>query len=59
MKHDLKGVLKCIGVKIWTPYPTYRDGHFSNPSLIITDTVATHLNERETVKILAYCVVSN
>jgi hypothetical protein len=22
--------------------PTYRDGHFSNPSLTMTDTVGTH-----------------
>ncbi len=25
VKHDLKGVLKCIGVKSWTPLPTDRD----------------------------------
>jgi hypothetical protein len=32
VKHDLKGVLKCIGVKIWTP----------PPPLTVTDTVGTH-----------------
>ncbi len=46
VKHDLKGVLKCIGVKVRTPPrpppPTYRDGHFSNPSLTVTDTAGTH-----------------
>ncbi len=24
LKHDLKGVLKCIRVKIWTPPPPHR-----------------------------------
>jgi hypothetical protein len=30
VKHDLKGVLKCIRVKIWTlpPPPTDRDRHY-------------------------------
>jgi hypothetical protein len=48
VKHDIKGVLKRIGVKIWThhplppPPPTYCDQHFSRPSLTVTDILVTH-----------------
>jgi hypothetical protein len=43
VKYELKGVLKCIGVKICIP-PTYCDEHRRNPSLTVTDSLGTHHN---------------
>jgi hypothetical protein len=34
VKQDLKGVMKCIGVEIWTPSHTYRDRHNTETKLI-------------------------
>jgi hypothetical protein len=36
VKHELKGVLKCIGVEIWTPPPPQT----------VTDTLRTHDRQR-------------
>ncbi len=47
VKHELKGVLKYIGVEIriyHPPSPTYRDRHHTNPLLTATGSVGTHHN---------------
>ncbi len=50
VKHDLKGVLKCIGIKNWTPHRrdrhneetvTDRDKHQQGVITYLTDTLGT------------------